>query len=206
MRTPLIAASLFFIAGYAIAETIEEKFNEHTIEIQKERNVPTIIKMVSPVYQAQGTAPQIIQKAQGCVAKHLSNSEVATSGSSGSGLLDAMAGIGHNVNSTISGGALIELVEPSNGQLIANSRVDYKFMLLAHNIKTRFILEAKDGRFRVTQSDIEAVQKNTGSMRNDGYRPLLRLKGIGWDKALAAAIDVEKKVADCIASQESENW
>lgn len=46
MRTPLIAASLFFIAGYAIAETIEEKFNEHTIEIQKERNVPTIIKMV----------------------------------------------------------------------------------------------------------------------------------------------------------------
>ena len=206
MRTTLFVAAFLLAAGQAAADIIEENFNGHTLEISDEKNVPKIVKLTSPIYQTQGTAAQIIQKAQGCVAKHLSNDEVATSGSSASGFFGAMAGQGHNVNSSIAGGALIELADPANGQLIANSRADYRFMLLSNSVKSRIIIEAKDGRFRITQSNLESVQKNTGSMRNDGYDQLIRRKGTGWDKALAATIDAEKKVVDCIMSTATDNW
>ena len=207
MRSIAIAAAILLFSGQVAAQATEETFNDHTLEIQNDRNVPKIVKLTSPVYQAQGsTAAEIIQKAQSCVAKHLSNDEVATSGSSASGFFGAMAGQGHNVNSSIAGGALIELSDPANGQLIANSRADYRFMLLANSVKSRFILEAKEGRFRITQTNLESVQKNTGNMRNDGYDMMIKRKGTGWDKALTATTDAEKKVVDCILSASNESW
>jgi len=206
MRAIIITAVFLLATGQAAAQTIEETFNEHAVEINNDRNVPKIVKLTSPVYQTQGSAAQIIQKAQGCVAKHLSNDEVATSGSSASGLFGAMAGQGHNVNSSVAGGSLIELSDPANGQLIANSRADYRFMLLAFSVKSRFVIEAKEGRFRITQSNLEKLQKSTGNMQNDGYNAIIRRKGIGWEKALAATTEAEKLVVDCITTTESESW
>ena len=206
MKTVFVAAAILLAAGQAAAQTVEENFNDHIIEIDNDRNVPKIVKMTSPVHQTQGSAAQIIQKAQGCVARHLSNDEVTTSGSSASGFLGAMAGQGHNVNNAVAGGSLIELSDPANGQLIASSRADYRFMLLSSSVRSRFVIEAKEGRFRIIQSNLESLQKNTGNMRNDGYRTMIRRKGTGWDKALAATTDAEKKVTDCIMSTASESW
>ena len=206
MRATIIATILFLAAGQAVAQVAEDSFNDHAMEINNDRNVLRIVKLTSPVYQTQGSAAEIVQKAQGCVAKHLTNDEVSTSGSSASGFFGAVAGQGHNVNSSVSGGSLIELSDPANGQLIANSRADYKFMLLGFSVKSRFVIEAKEGRFRITQSNLEKLQKNTGSMRNDGYNRIIKSKGTGWEKALSAATDAEKKVVDCITSTEAESW
>ena len=204
MKAIAIYAVLAISSIPAQAEDIN--FNGHTLEINNDRGVPKIVKLTSPVYQVAGTAAQIIQKAQGCVAQHLSNDEVSTSGSSASGFFGAIAGQGQNVNGSIAGGSLIELADPANGQLIANSRTDYRFMLLSSSVKSRFVIEAKEGRFRITQSNLESLQKNTGSMRNDGYRPLIQRAGTGWDKALTATIEAEKKVIDCIANSADESW
>ena len=206
MRATIIATILLLAAGQAVAQVAEDFFNDHAMEINNDRNVLKIVKLTSPVYQTQGSAAEIIQKAQGCVAKHLTNDEVSTSGSSASGFFGAVAGQGQNVNSSVSGGSLIELSDPANGQLIANSRADYKFMLLGFSVKSRFVIEAKEGRFRITQSNLEKLQKNTGNMRNDGYNRIIKSKGTGWDKALSAATDAEKKVVDCIMTTETESW
>ena len=181
-------------------------FNNHTLDIHNDRNVPKIMKMTSAVFQIEGTVEEIIQKAHGCIARNVVNESVATSGSSASGYFGAIAGQGHNVNSSIAGGSLIELSDPANGLLIANSRADYKFMLLGNSVRNRITVEAKEGRFRFVHSNIESVQKNTGSMRNDGYSQIIQRRGTGWDKALEAVAGVEASVVSCMTNPSSESW
>ena len=190
----------------ASAHAQEASFNSHTLDIHNERNVPRIISMTSPVYQTEGSAEQIIQKAQGCVVRNVVNDEVATSGSSASGYFGAIAGQGHNVNSSVAGGSLIELSDPANGLLIANSRADFKFMMIGHSVRSRLTVEAKEGRFRFVHSNIESLQKNTGYMRNDGYSQIIQRKGTGWDKALEAVSGVEEKIVSCMTNSPSESW
>ena len=184
----------------------ETSFNSHTLEIHNERNVPRIISMTSPAYQLEGSADQIIQKAQGCVARNVVNDEVATSGSSASGYFGAIAGQGQNVNSSVAGGSLIEISDPANGILVANSRADFKFMMIGHSVRSRLTVEAKEGRFRFVHSNIESLQKNTGYMRNDGYSQIIQRRGTGWDKALEAVNGVEEKIVSCMTNSPSESW
>src|SRR5690606_10435620 len=151
--------SIFLIAvviASASAYAQDVPFNDHTLEIHNDRNVPKIMKMTSPVYQMEGSPEQIIQRAHGCVARHLTNDEVATSGSSAYGYFGAIAGQGHNVNSSVAGGSLIELSDPASGLLIATSRVDYRAMLLSHSARSRFTVEAREDRFRIIQSNLES--------------------------------------------------
>lgn len=204
MKPSIVFIALALLSAPVFADDI--RFNDHTVEINNDRNVPRIVKMVSPTYQAAGSVAQIIQKAQGCVARNLTNDEVSTSGSSASGFFGAIAGQGHNVNSSVAGGSVIELSDPENGLLTANSRADFKFMLISFSVRSRFVVEAKEGRYRITQSSLESLQTNTGSMRNSGYSQLIRRKGTGWDKALAAATEAEKKVVDCMAGGPDESW
>lgn len=88
----LISAVIVGACAVAIPAGSEEtQFNDHVVEINNDRGVPKVVKLISPVYQSTGSAGQIIQKAQGCVAQHLSNDEVATSGSSASGFFGSIA-------------------------------------------------------------------------------------------------------------------
>lgn len=201
----LVLLSAIAMASMA-ASAQEVDFNGHTLEIHNDRNVPRIVTMTSPVHQLDGSPEQIIQKAQGCVARNVVNDEVATSGSSASGFFGALAGEGHNVNSSVAGGTLIEIVDPANGLLVANSRADYRFMMLGHSVRNRLTVEARDGRFRFVHSNIESLQKNTGNMRNDGYSQIIQRRGTGWDKALEAVIAVEDKVVACMTGDASEAW
>lgn len=181
-------------------------FKDHTVEVVEERKVPKIISLTSPVHQVDGSAAAIIQRAHGCVARLLVNDEVKTSGSSASGFFGAVAGQGRNVSGSVAGGSVIELSDPESGLLVANSRVDYKFMLIAHSARSRFTIEARDGRFRIVQSNLESLQKNSGNMPNDDYSPMIQRRGTGWDKALEAMTEAEAKVVDCIARAQEEEW
>lgn len=204
MKRAIFLIAVLIVSLAARADDVA--FNEHTLEIHKDRDVPRIVGMTSQVYQLAGSPEELVRRAQACVARYVSNDEVSTSGSSAAGFFGSIAGQGHNVNSAVAGGALIELTDPANGLLVANSRADYKFMLLAHSVRSKLSLEAKEGRFRFVHTNIESLQKNTGSMRNDGYSQIIQRRGTGWDKALEAVAAVETKIAGCMAESNADDW
>lgn len=135
--TPILVLALGFSAAPVMAEQVD--FQGHTLEIDTTKGPRLITKMISPTYQAPGSARDIILRAQTCVAKHLSNNKVAN----------------------IPGGPVIEVSQPENGFLVANSRVPYRSLVLVQmSVKSRFTIEAREGRFRITQTDLQYIVDN----------------------------------------------
>lgn len=187
----LAEASTVSVAGYSVEIT--------------EGGVHAVDTMTSQIYETPGLPADIIAKAQRCSARNMSNDTVATSGGSGT-FLTGIAGAGRNVNGSVAGGELIELVDPANGLLVANSRVDYTNALIGFSAKSRVSIEAKEGRFRIVQTDIRYLQKGTGSMPNDGYGKLIKTWGTGWEKAVTALAAAGDKVAACMATDKPAEW
>jgi len=163
----------------------------------------------SEVYQASGSAQEISKRAKRCIAQIVRNDEVRISDSStGTGIFSAFSGGGGQGHSGgVSGGDVIVDADIEGGIITANNRVDYSSKMLTHNVQSTMTFLAKDGRFKIRHTNIQYLQKSTGSMHNTGYQRVGKWWGSGWEDAKEALDEVSKKVADCVISgPKKEDW
>ena len=152
--------------------------------------------MSSQLYEAAGTPAEIIGRAQNCVAKYVSNEP-----SSSSGVLGVFGAKGQHSSSSDPEQPALESADLDNGVLVAHSRAPYRHLLLSYEAKSRFSVEAKDGRFKIVQTELAYRQLDTGNDASQDFAPIQRLAITGWDDALEALQEVGNNVAECIQAK-----
>jgi len=163
----------------------------------------------SEVYQTNGTEQEISTKAKTCIAQIVRNDEVRISDStSGTGPFAGLTGGGGSGHSGgVQGGQVLVDANIEGGVITANNRVDYTSKLLAHNVKSTMTFLVKEGRFKIRHTNIEYLQKSTGSMHNTGYSRVGKWWGSGWKDAEEALQGISAKVAACVKTgPKKEDW
>lgn len=131
--------------------------------------------LTSQIYQAQGTPKEIATRAQTCMAQSLRPGSV-------------------NAQQFVSS-------EPDNGVIVAQSAVSFGSFPV-WEARSRFTFEARDGRFRITQTGIEMFNDMGG-----GWQPIGKWAGSPWKKAEAAFTASADAVAQCvIAGPKKDVW
>lgn len=151
--------------------------------------------MTSQLFESHGTSAEIIGRAQSCVAKYVSNTP-----STSTGVLGIIGAKGQHSSSSDIEQPVLESADPQNGTLVAHSRAQYHHLLLSFEVRSKFSIDAKDGRFKIVQSDLAYRQLDTGNDAVQDFSPIQRLAVTGWDDALEALQDVSDEVAECIQS------
>lgn len=166
-------------------------------------------KVESDVFETKGTIAEITKKAKLCIAQNLRNDSVRITDSAPSNdtfpIVSDFGSEGHT--ESLEGGGLFIEVDIEGGTIIANSKVDQKGFMITRNIKSTFTLLAKEDRFKIRHTNIERVQKDSGTMRNRGYNPVGKWAGTGWKKTEKALQAVSLKVAECVqADSGGDDW
>ncbi len=81
-----------------------------------------------------------------------------------------------------------------SGRLVANLRVEYRSFLSSYGVRSRLELEAGDGRFSITQSELGRAE-SAGGDDGEMYVPIAES---GGGKALDALIEAENRIVDCL--------
>jgi hypothetical protein len=126
-----------------------------------------LTEVTSEVYQAQGTTSEIAARARTCMSQHLA--------------------------SGVTGGELIISADLDAGIIVANSAIEYG-SLPRWKIRSRFTFEARDGRFRVQQTNLERFNDQF----NVGWNPIGKWTGSQWRKAEEAFVASAATVAQCV--------
>ncbi len=120
----------------------------------------------SEVYQTTGTQREIATRASTCISKHLAP-----------GTVDAQL----IINSDFDGGIIV-----------ARSSVEYPDGMMSWKIRSVFTFEAREGRFRIEQTNLERFNRSWG--------PIGKWSGSGWKKADQAFAASAGVVAQCVIS------
>lgn len=107
-------------------------------------------------------------------------------------------------------GNAAEVVDPARDGDTAYAvvRIEYSSMMMTSLVRNRVSVIGKDGRFKVTSTDIE--YKPIGGPHTYDYGPLAKIVGTGWKKAEAEIRAYHAAVAACITKPASapggDNW
>jgi hypothetical protein len=133
--------------------------------------------LTSQIYQSPGTPKEIASRAQTCIAQNLKPGTV-------------------NAPQILSS-------DVENGLIVAQSAIEYPDGLLRWKIRSTFTFEAREGRFRIVQSNLERFY-DTGSI---GWSGIGKWTGSGWKKAEAAFQLSASAVASCVISgPKKDDW
>ena len=131
--------------------------------------------MTSDVYQTPGTAHEIASRAMTCISRNLAP-----------GRVDAQ---------------LIVSSDLPNGVIVARNALRYGSMPV-WAIRSTFTFEARDGRFRIQQSNLERFNDMSG-----GWSPIGKWAGSGASKAEAAFASSAMTVAQCaMSNSKQDKW
>lgn len=134
-----------------------------------------LTELTSDVYQAPGTAQEIAQRAMTCISRNLAP-----------GRVDAQ---------------LIVSSDLPNGVIVARNALRYGNMPV-WEIRSTFTFEARDGRFRIRQSNLERFNDMAG-----GWGPIGKWTGSGASKAEAAFASSALTVAQCaMSNSKQDKW
>ena len=134
-----------------------------------------LTSVTSEVYQASGTSREIATRASTCISQHLAP-----------GTTDAQ---------------LIISSDLDGGVVVARNALEYG-SLPRWKVRSRFTLEARDGRFRIEQTTLERF--NTNSLTGaESWGPIGKWTGSGWKKAEATFAASATLVATCVQSAPS---
>lgn len=119
---------------------------------------------------AEGSPPEIASRGEACMARLLGSGRV--------------------------GGELIISRDHSAGIVVARNALTYQDgWILRWEMRSRVTLEARDGRFRITHTNIERLNEQAG-----GWTPVGKWRGSGWQKAEEALKGQTEQLAACITS------
>ena len=131
-----------------------------------------LTEITSEVYQTEGTPKEIAQRANTCISQHLAP-----------GTTDAQ---------------LIVSSDLDNGVVVARNAVQYPDGMMRWEIRSTFTFEAREGRFRIVQTNLERFNRRWG--------PIGKWSGSGWKKAEAAFMGPANEVAQCVLTPRQEEW
>jgi hypothetical protein len=171
-----------------------------------------LTELVSEAYETEGSKNEIATKAKSCVAQIVRFDSVKGTSSRFDKYqpLDSIQQFEKTAD-RIDGGNVFVTVDEPGGLIVANSRQDFshKFMFapIKKNVQSTVTIKTKDGRFRIEHSNIERMQKNTGSLDNDGYTPVGKWKGSDWKHVTEALQGLNAKVSECVkSSADEDDW
>ncbi|MXO63947.1 hypothetical protein [Qipengyuania oceanensis] len=135
-----------------------------------------LTEVVSEVYQTAGSPAEIAARAQTCIAQHLAPGTVNA--------------------------PLIITSDIEGGMIVARSAITYG-SLPKWQIRSRFTFEAREGRFRISQTNLERFNEYAG-----GWAPIGKWTGSQWKKAEQAYIASANSVAACVLADRSnkDDW
>ena len=154
-------------------------------------------KVETEVFKTNGSAVEITIKAKACMAEILNNGKV------GSTTLQNLFSF------------------TGDDKLIATARFEYTYMLLRKSLNAKYIFEAKEGRFRITNTDIGYKQLKTNGLlawgstvespaeAAVGHDSIAKIWGTGWEEAESQLLAMDNKIAECVMSDKAEkksNW
>lgn len=132
-----------------------------------------LTSVTSEVFQATGTQREIAARASTCISKHLA-----------AGTVDAQ---------------LIITSDLDNGTIVARNAID-QGGLMRWQLRSRFTLEARDGRFRIEQTTLERFNQGR-------WGPIGKWTGSQWKGAEAAFKTSADGVARCVvSSSRQDDW
>lgn len=165
----------------------------------------TVDQIISGPFEATGTASEIANKGRACMIKTLKNDAITVRDSAPNGVAFGKL-IDEQTNSnTLPGGEVISVFDASTGLVIANSRAALPGMLSVEYLQSTVTLEARDGRFRITQTNIGRASSDSGGLENRGFQPVYIQAMSGHKKVVAALEQVAAKVAACVQAP-AEDW
>jgi hypothetical protein len=126
-----------------------------------------LTEVTSEVYPTEGAVREIAARAQTCISQHLAPG--------------------------VAGGQLIINADLNAGIIVANSAIEYG-SLPRWKIRSRFTFEARDGRFRIQQTNLERFNDQF----NVGWNPIGKWTGSQWKGAEAAFVASATAVAQCV--------
>lgn len=126
-----------------------------------------LTEVASPVIETSGSAPDIAAKGRVCIAQQLAPGRA--------------------------GGQVIVSDDVAAGVVVATNTSTYRDGLINWTIRSRVTFEAREGRFRITQSALERF--NEMSM---GWSPIGKWRGSGWQKAEAAFQATSTGLSNCV--------
>ena len=83
------------------------------------------------------------------------------------------------------------------GVLSAEVHADHRAMFSSHSVRSVLAIEATDGYFSISQSELAYSPALAADTPEGGYRALVH-SGADWDNALETAIRVEDGIVDCL--------
>lgn len=134
-----------------------------------------LTEVTSQVYQVPGTPREIATRANTCIAQNLRP-----------GTVNAQ----HIVSSDL-----------DNGIIVAQNALRFG-SLPEWQIRSRFTFEAREGRFRISQTGLEMFNDMAG-----GWGPIGKWWGSPWKKAEATFVASADAVARCVmAAPKRDDW
>lgn len=146
-------------------------------------------RIEGPVVNAHGTATELTQKAHLCMARLLRNQ---SADGSPSGLF----------------------LFSDDTTIIANSQIDYSHRMLRRSVKSKVTFEAREGRFRITHTEIGGkIHSTTGGLGfgasiDDGtsHSVIYKNFGTGWEEAQKQLQNLSGQIATCVSDQTGDDW
>jgi hypothetical protein len=137
-----------------------------------------LTSVTSEVYQAPGPARELARRAQQCIAQHLA-----------AGTVDA---------------PVILTSDLEAGTVVARNAMEYG-SFPRWKIRSTFTFEAKESRFRITQTNLERF--NDAAFGGAGWYGIGKWWGSDWKKAEKVFAESATAVANCVmAADKKEDW
>lgn len=151
----------------------EDRLQNFVLQASPRRS-DEVISMTSDAVVTTGTAAEIIHRAQLCSAKHVQQKK---------------------------GDSLVQVSQPEAGLLVVNLQSEFRSGLSARLVRAKLAVEARDGRFRFTASDLDTP------IEGRYYYPgVYKVWGTGWEAALNSIKAVTDAVANCMTKAASDDW
>ncbi len=179
MRKTFAALLTIFAAAASANETVES--SGYKLDVANSGGVKTIFTATSPVHEVPDATPRaVIEKAVACTSTIVTTRSQET--------------------------PLFSTQDPDSGLLVANIRVEYYAALTQRVVQSRLTIEAREGRFRMTHSD---MRNSVGSSPADLHL-LTKIWGTSWERSIKELSDTSEKIAACIKSsaepKKAEDW
>lgn len=164
-------------------------------------------RVESQVIEVPGASVRdLTERARICVSQLVTYGDVVIRDSARVSHVSPVPGSVAGDTTAVAGGDVIRTVDLDTGLLVAQSRVPVTSMLMKYSVESTITFEAREGRFKITQTGIRAAQEYTGYAANTGYQPVGLWTGSPWKKVEAALQKLASKIGDCVATAENSDW
>lgn len=163
-------------------------------------------RIEAPVRTVDGASVrQLSERARTCVSQMVTFDSVVLRDNSRVSIMSSKPADTAGDTTAVAGGDVLRTVDLDAGLIVAQSRTPYSRMMMQHVLESTITFEAKEGRFRITQTGIRVAMQSTGYAANTGFMPVRIQPGSGHEKIAAALLALSEKIGDCVATSAGSN-